>query len=302
MTALNTPPETSVSDVAKPSASSVTAALPAPLAVVTIDASVLRRKRWQQRLAMLHPRFWMPFGALLVVLGFLWDAGAKNMPYLLPPLGDVVSAITDQPGYFVDNALVTLREALVGLGIAFVVATFLAVVISESAIARRAVMPVAVVLNVTPLVAIAPALVVAFGFGDAPKLILTSLICFFPILINTAMGLTSVDRQVLQVFQTINASRFELLRHVRIPSALPYLFASLQIVFPLSVVGAVVAELSAAGSAAGLGTIIQVSTSMNNMAMVWASIFVLALMGALLLLFVTAAERKVLHWHESKQK
>jgi len=151
-------------------------------------------------------------------------------------------------------------------------------------------------------VAIAPALVVAFGFGDAPKLILTSLICFFPILINTAMGLTSVDRQVLQVFQTINASRFELLRHVRIPSALPYLFASLQIVFPLSVVGAVVAELSAAGSAAGLGTIIQVSTSMNNMAMVWASIFVLALMGALLLLFVTAAERKVLHWHESKQK
>ena len=92
-----------------------------------------------------------------------------------------------------------------------------------------------------------------------------------------------------------------MLWHIRHPSSLPYIFASLQIVFPLSVVGAVVAELSAAGSAGGLGTTIQVGTSMNNMSMVWAAIFVLALMGSLLLLFVTAVERKLLHWHESKQ-
>jgi NitT/TauT family transport system permease protein len=271
------------------------------LAVESALPSTVRRKRRQKRLAMLHPRFWLPFGIVLVVLGFAWNVGADKMPYLLPPLGDVGSSITDEPGYFLENAWVTLREALIGLGIGFVVATVLAIVISESGIARRAIMPIAVVLNVTPLVAIAPALVVAFGFGAAPKLILTSLICFFPILINTAMGLTSVDRQVLQVFQTVNASRWEVLRHIRVPSAQPYVFASLQIVFPLSVVGAVVAELSAAGSAAGLGTTIQVATSMNNMSMVWAAIFVLAVMGSLLLLFVTALERRVLHWHESKQ-
>lgn len=273
----------------------------ASLAVVAALPRAVRRKRRQKRLAMLHPRFWLPFGVMLVLLGWLWTVGARRMPYLLPHLSDVLGAITADPGSFLKNSWVTLSEAMIGLGIGFVVATVLAVVISESALARRALMPIAVVLNVTPLVAIAPALVVAFGFGAAPKLILTSLICFFPILINTAMGLSSVDRQVLQVFQTVHASRWEVLRHIRMPSALPYVFASLQIVFPLSVVGAVVAELSAAGSAAGLGTTIQVATSMNDMAMVWAAIFVLALMGSLLLLLVTAAERRVLHWHESKQ-
>jgi NitT/TauT family transport system permease protein len=271
------------------------------LAVVSALPSTVRRRRRQKRFAMLHPRFWLPFAVMLVLLGWLWNVGADKMPYLLPPLGDVLGAIKDQPGYFLHNAWVTLREAIIGLGIGFVVATALAVLVSESGVARRALMPIAVVLNVTPLVAIAPALVVAFGFGAAPKLILTSLICFFPILINSAVGLASVDRQVLQVFQTMNASRWEVLRHIRIPGALPYVFASLQIVFPLSVVGAVVAELSAAGSAAGLGTTIQVATSMNNMSMVWSAIFILALMGSLLLLLVTAVERKVLHWHESKQ-
>ena len=188
----------------------------------------------------------------------------------------------------------TLREALLGLLIAFVVAFALAILVSEFPLVRRAVMPVAVVLNVTPLVAIAPALVVAFGFGPAPKLIVTALICFFPILINTATGLRSVSSDVLQVYRTIDASRWELLRHVRVPTALPYVFASLQVVFPLSIIGAVVAGLSAAGSAKGLGTTIQVASSMNHRAVVWAAVAVLALVGALLLLFVTVAQRRLL--------
>ena len=271
-----------------------------PAFVVPTPAQ-LRARRRRNRLRVLRPTYWAPFAVMLVVLGALWELGAEKLPYLLPPLSDVVDVIRDDPGYFAENAWVTLREALLGLGIGFVAAFLLAILVSEAPLARRAIMPVAVVLNVTPLVAIAPALVVAFGFGPAPKLILTALICFFPILINTAVGLRSVPQQVLQVFQTVHASRWELLRHIRIPTALPYVFASLQIVFPLSVIGAVVAELSAAGSAAGLGTTIQVASSMNRMAMIWAAIFVLALMGSLLLLFVTVVERRVLHWHESRQ-
>lgn len=269
-----------------------------PAARIDADPSAVRRLRLTRRLALLHPKIWAPFVVLLVVLGLLWNLGAEKMPYLLPPLGDVYDVLRAQPGYFVENALITLGEAWVGLAIGFVVATLLAVLVSESKLARRAVMPVAVVLNVTPLVAIAPVLVVAFGFGMAPKLILTSLICFFPILINTAVGLRSVSRQTLQVFQSMDASRWEVLRHVRIPTAMPYVFAALQIVFPLSVIGAVVAELSAAGAAGGLGTVIQVATSMNRMAMVWASIFVLAAMGALMLLLVTVLQRQALRWRE----
>jgi NitT/TauT family transport system permease protein len=186
-----------------------------------------------------------------------------------------------------------------GLVIGFVAAFVLAVLISELPIVRRAVMPIAVVLNVTPLVAIAPALVVAFGFGPMPKLVITALICFFPILINTTTGLRSVPQQVLQVYKTMDASRIELLVHLRIPNALPFLFAALRIVFPLSIIGAVVAELSASGATGGLGTVISTASSMNQLAVVYSAILILAVMGVLLLLVITVIERRVLHWHES---
>ncbi|MBM9438024.1 ABC transporter permease [Streptomyces bryophytorum] len=236
---------------------------------------------------------------MLAVLAALWSWGARRLPYLLPPLRDVGSSLTGNPGYYLHNALATLGEAAAGLGLGFAGAFVLAVLTSELLLVRRAVMPVAVVLNVTPVVAIAPALVVAFGFGPAPKLIITGLICFFPILINTATGLRSVPQEVLHVYRSIDAGRIEVLWHLRVPYALPYVFAALRIVFPLSVIGAVVAEMSAAGSTRGLGTAISVASSMNQLPVVYASIAVLALMGVALLLAVTLVERRVLHWHDS---
>jgi len=254
---------------------------------------VSRRLRW------LHPTVWLPFVVLVVLLGFAWTWGVHRWPYLLPPLSKVGDDLRHQPGFFLSNAWATLEEALLGAVIGFAAAFVLAVLVSEVPLARRAIMPVAVVLNVTPLVAIAPALVVAFGFGIAPKLVITALICFFPILINTSIGLRSVPRQVLQVYRTVHASRLEVLRHLRVPTALPYVFAALQIVFPLSVIGAVVAEMSGAGASKGLGTTIQQASSENQLDVVWACIAVLAAMGALLLLAVTLVQRRVLRWHET---
>lgn len=243
---------------------------------------------------VLRPSYWLPLPVLLIAAGLGWQAGAKRWPYLLSPLQDIWGQIEDDPGYFAGAAAHTLTEALLGLVIALVVAFALAVLVSEVPIARRAIMPVAVVLNVTPLVAIAPALVVAFGFGIAPKLIVTALICFFPILINTSVGLGSVPGHVLQLLDSMAATRWQKLVHVRIPVSVPHLLAALQIVFPLSVVGAVVAELSAAGATGGLGTVISVASSMNRLAVVWAAIFVLAVMGALLLFAVSSLQRLVL--------
>ncbi|MFD4527951.1 ABC transporter permease [Streptomyces sp. NPDC058470] len=253
----------------------------------------------RSRIAWIRPVVWLPLPVMLVVLAALWKWGAEELPYLLPPLSDIGRSLVTEFGYYVDNVMVTLGEAAAGLAMGFVAAFVLAVLTSELPLVRRAVMPIAVVLNVTPLVAIAPALVVAFGFGPLPKLIIAGLICFFPILINTAAGLRSVPQQVLQVYQTMRAGRVELLWHVRIPHALPFLFAALRIVFPLSIVGAVVAEMSAAGATGGLGTAISVASSMNQLAVVYASILVLAVMGVLLLLVVTLVERRVLHWHDS---
>ncbi|AGL17349.1 ABC transporter permease [Actinoplanes sp. N902-109] len=273
--------------------------LVAPQAVVTPLPPA--RTPGRPGLAFLRPGRWLPLVLMLALLAVLWQWGAHRMPYLLPPLQDVGRTLGEDADYYLCNAWVTLREALGGLALGLACAFVLAIVVSEFPWARRAIMPVAVVLNVTPLVAIAPALVVAFGFGPAPKLIVTGLICFFPILINTSMGLRTVPQPVLQVYRTVHASRLETLWYIRIPSALPYLFAALRIVFPLSVVGAVVAELSAAGASQGLGTAISLASSMNRLAAVYASIAILAVLGSALLLAVTVLERRVLHWHETRQ-
>lgn len=248
---------------------------------------------------LLRPALWLPLIVMLVILGVAWTWAAHRFPYLLPPLRAVGATLTGNPAYYLRNAGVTLEEAAGGLAIGFVAAAAVGVLISELPLARRAVLPVAVVLNVTPIVAIAPTLVVAFGFGPAPKIVITALICFFPILINTATGLRSVPPPILQVYQSVAASRLEVLAYLRVPSALPFIFAALRIAFPLSVIGAVVAELTAAGSAAGLGTVISDASSMNQLAVVYAAIFVLAVMGTLLLLLVTITERRALRWHDS---
>jgi NitT/TauT family transport system permease protein len=266
---------------------------------VPAEPSRFSLKHPRSRIGWIRPAIWLPLVVMLVIGGAAWQWGAKSMPYLLPPLSSVGDSLSGNLTYYIRNAGTTLGEAVAGLAMSFVAAFILAVLMSEVAVIRRAVMPFAIVLNVTPLVAIAPAMVVAFGFGPEPKLIITALICFFPFLINTAVGLRSVPRQVTQVYQTMNASRLEQLIHLRIPNAMPYLFAALRIVCPLSIIGAVVAEMSASGSVSGLGTVISTASTMNQLQVVYAAIFILAIMGVLLMLVIAFAERRSLRWHES---
>ncbi|NYD65545.1 ABC transporter permease [Agromyces atrinae] len=270
---------------------------PAPAVTRETTDTVPHRQRTMPK--FLRPSRWLPLTIMIVLLAVLWQIGSVTMPYLLPPLSAIGETLVGNPGYYLTNAWVTLQEALLGLVFAFIASSILAIAISEVAVLRRAIMPIAVVLNVTPLVAIAPALVVAFGFGPEPKLIVTAIICFFPILINVSVGLRSVPTSVVQFYTTVAASRAEMLWHVRVPNALPYLFAALKIVLPLSIVGAVVAEMFAPGAAEGLGTAISLASSNNKLSVIYASIFILAVMGATLLAIVTAVERRVLHWHDS---
>jgi NitT/TauT family transport system permease protein len=247
-------------------------------------------RRW------LSPTMWLPTVVALVALGFLWNVVANHNPYVLPRLGAVWDELRVQPSFYLRNAGTTLAEALAGLTCAFVVATLLAVLAAEFLPLRRAIMPIAVVLNVTPVVAIAPALVVAFGFGSAPKIIVTAMITFFPLLISMFAGLRSIDRDALDVLRSVDASRADILWRLRVPSSLPFVFAALRVCLPLSVVGAVVAEFVSAGSAQGLGTTITVASSNSNLPVVYAAIICLALIGVGLWLIVTVAERRVLAW------
>ena len=251
--------------------------------------------------SVFHPFVWLPTTVLLLILGVAWTAVADAHPYILPGLGEVGTALVENPALFLGNAGSTLGIALAGVAAGAISAFVLAIVMSEVPVVRRALMPIAVVLNVTPVVAITPALVVAFGFGMAPKVIVTAIITFFPVLINVATGLRSVPLPVLHVFRTLNASRWEVLLRLRVPSSLPYTLAALRVVVPLSLVGAVVAEFVAAGSSGGLGTMIRNSASTARLDFVYAAVTCLAAMGLTMLALVTAVEHRVLFWHESRR-
>jgi NitT/TauT family transport system permease protein len=250
----------------------------------------------------LHPRIWLPAAVAFALLGLAWQLVAVHNHYFLPTLGSIGQELLHHKIFFARNTLVTMQETGVGLGAAFVIAFSLAVVMCHVPVVERAVMPLVVVLNVTPVVAIAPGLVVAFGFGMTPKYIVTGTIVFFPILVNSLVGLRSVDPQALDLLRTLHASRWEILLRLRLPSSLPFLFAAARVCFPVSIVGAVVAEFAASGQQRGLGSIIETSAALGALAPIYAAIFLLALLGLALTVIVSVLEAKLLSWHASKQQ
>lgn len=237
---------------------------------------------------------WLPSVVAIAVLLLLWQVYADHHPYVLPRLSKVGSRLHHEPTLFVRNAATTLEEAVVGGVIGMGAAFALAVLMFYVRVVERAIMPIAVVLNVTPLVAIAPALVVALGFGMTPKFVIAALLVFFPFLVNVLAGLRDVDPQVLDVAATLDATRTEVLWRIRLPSSLPYLFAAARICLPLSLVGAVVAEFVAAGEAKGLGTLVVTAASLGDLGTLYAAVVVLAALGVALFLVVVITERLTL--------
>lgn len=248
-----------------------------------------------------HLRLLIPpiTGFALVALG--WQLYAVHNPYVLPTVPQITDQLRAQPGLYWHDMLATLREALVGGACGMIVAFLLAVLMDHVRTLEHALMPLAVMLNVTPIVAIAPGLVVAFGFGFTPKYIIAGVIVFFPFLINSLMGLRSSDPEVLEVFATLHASWWERLWRLQLPSSVPYLFAAARICLPLSVVGAVVAEFSASGETTGLGSLIETSANQANLKAVYASVLVLALLGVAMTAMIALPQRRLLRWQNSNR-
>ncbi|HUC35983.1 MAG TPA: ABC transporter permease [Acidimicrobiales bacterium] len=242
------------------------------------------------------PRVWLPPLMAFGLLACGWQLYATHNPHVLPTLSQLVAQVGDHPGLFWQNLLVTLQEAVVGAACGMLAAFVLAIVMCQVRLVERALMPLAVMLNVTPIIAIAPGLVVAFGFGMTPKYIVTAVIVFFPFLINSLIGLRSADPQAHDVLRTLHASRTEILLRLRLPGSLPWLFAAARICMPLSLIGAVVAEFTAPGKASGLGSLIQTAASLSDLKTVYASVVVLAFVGIALTLVVVVLQHRVLAW------
>lgn len=229
-----------------------------------------------------------------------WEIGVRawEVPvYLVPAPTVVARTLVASWGSYAQAAIVTLGEALAGLLLGLSVGIVVAITITFWTHLERGVLALAILVKATPMIAIAPLLIIWFGFGPLPKVIMTALITFFPVLVNVASGLRSADGSLLELYHSLNASRWELFRDVRWPSAWPYLFAALKVVAPLALVGAVVAEWT--GASSGLGRTMWLAYTNLNMPSLFAAIFCLAMMGIGLYSLTVACERWFLFWGAS---
>ncbi|TAJ19640.1 MAG: ABC transporter permease [Dehalococcoidia bacterium] len=240
-----------------------------------------------------------PVVALTAILA-LWEVYVRVRDvkdYLLPPPSAVFRALWDDPDRFASAAATSLTAALGGLVLASGIAFGLAVLAAHSRVLERAIYPPALLVKVTPIVALYPLLAIWFGFGIGPKVAIAALITFFPMLVNAIVGLRSVDPQALDAMRVLAASRWEIFRRLRFPSSLPYVFAALRISVPLSLVGAVVAEFLSGSS--GMGQLILIANGAFDTASLFGAVFVLAALGVSLTALVGYVEGRVLDWHVS---
>ncbi len=217
--------------------------------------------------------------------------------YIVPAPSAIIERLLADPNMFVSEGAVTLVESLGGFALGTLVALFGAALMAHSRLIERSLYPLAILVKVTPIIAVAPLFVIWFGFGIAPKIFISALITFFPVLVSGVTGFRSVERGALDFFRSLDASRREIFFMLRVPASMPYLFAAFRVSLPLAIIGAVVGELFSGNS--GLGSVIIVAHSNLDMPTLFAAIFVLSLMGVALTILISVIERKVLFWHES---
>ena len=215
-------------------------------------------------------------------------------PVTLPSPWRVLREGREDAGVIARHARVTLGETAAGLTVSIALALALGTLIDFSAPLRRALYPLLVASQTIPIVAVAPLLIIWFGFGMAPKIIVVTLYTFFPIVVGFAAGLASVDRESLNLMRTFGATRWQTYRYVKVPASLPSLFTGLRIGATYAVVGAIFGEW--AGAVEGLGVYMQVTKNAFRTDLLFAAIVVTAVLSFAIFALVLLAERWLVPW------
>ncbi|NPV56471.1 MAG: ABC transporter permease [Anaerolineae bacterium] len=241
-------------------------------------------------------RTWLP---VALVGGFLaiWESAVHlfRIPlYLLPAPSRVVWTLAQNLTPYSQATLLTMGEALAGLALGVLTGGLLACLLVLRPGAENGVMTLAILVKSTPLVAIAPLLTLWLGFGVLPKVIITALMTFFPVLVNILSGLQRPDPALVDLFQSWNASRWQIFTKLRLPASLPYLFAALKISAPLAWIGAVVAEWT--GASGGLGRMMWLAYTNLNLPYMFAAIFILSTLGMGFYRLLAWLESRVVFW------
>ncbi len=245
----------------------------------------------------------LPLAALL--LGFLvWDLVVRLKglpPYMLPSPGLVLSTLIDDWAILFASLLVTLTITFEGLLLALVGGVGLAILFNQSRLVEYSLYPYAVILQVTPVVAIAPLLLIYLP-QQAAVLACAWIVAFFPVLANTTLGLNSVDRNLAELFRLYGASRWQVLWDLKLPAAMPFILGGLKIAGGLSLIGAVVAEIAAGSAGAGSGLAYRIAESgyRLNIPRMFAALLLLSVTGIVIFAALSWFSHLMLRrWHDS---
>jgi NitT/TauT family transport system permease protein len=242
--------------------------------------------------------------AAFVVLICVWEEACRFFAipsYLLPAPTAIFAAGLKIPiAQWLGNIGATLRVALMGYVVAIVVSIPLAVVLVSSRLLSRTLYPIIVIVQSTPIVAVAPIIVVTLGASDVPRVVITFLITFFPIVVSTVTGLMATPEELIELSRSLRAGRTREMLHIRLPYAVPFIFSALKISTTLAVIGAVVAEFVAAER--GLGFFIMFSTSFFKIAQAFAGLAVLVALSLTLFRLCSLAQRWLVPWSLPKSE
>ena len=227
----------------------------------------------------------------------LWEilvVQLKIPAWMLPSPSAIVDAMIDWRSELFGHFMVTLYELLVGFVLAIIISIPLAVAVVYSPILQNTIYPILLAFQSMPKVAIAPLLALWIGFGTLPKIIIVFLVCFFPIVVATATGLTAVPASLMDLIRSLSASQTQTFIKIRFPTAMPHIFVGLKIAITFAVIGAVIGEF--VGSENGLGYLILVSTSQSRTPLAFGALVLLTVMSILLYYGIAFMERIVVPW------
>lgn len=269
------------------------------MAVSTSEPSLdetrpISRKAWRAKVAI--PYSWITFAALLVIWQLAVDA--LHIPkFLLPSPLAILLDIAHTWQRLLFNTLYTSYETLLGFALSVVVGVPLAIALAASKAFERAFYPLIVATQAVPKVSVAPLLLIWFGYGMQPKIMIVVLVTFFPIVINSVIGFKSLSQNMQNLARSMGASSLQVFWQFQLPNALPAIFAGLKVASMLAIIGAVVAEF--VGADVGLGYVIMNATADINVPHQFSAIVLLSLIGILFFALIEWIERFCLPWHIS---
>lgn len=242
---------------------------------------------------------------VVLVLGVslaLWEVAVDLLrppKFILPAPSQVIAELANAPGFFARQCFFTLTTTITGFGLAIAIGVALAIGIVYSTILDRVLYTLLVTLNSLPKVALAPLFVIWMGTGVAPKIAIALTIAIFAIVIDTVLGLRSVDPEMIDLAKSSRASPLQILLKIRFPNALPSMFAGMKVGISFALVGAIVGEFVA--GEVGLGNVILLSQGMFDTPRVFAALLLLGVLGTVLFFAVELVERLLLPWHVSQR-